>query len=86
MQMAVPEVMDISKEPAHILEMYGAKPGEESFANNCLLARRLSQQGVRFIQLFDWGWDSHGADKNAMRSTRLLKTSAANRSPRWRRS
>ena len=64
MQMAVPEVMDISKEPAHILEMYGAKIGEESFANNCLLARRLAQQGVRFIQLFDWGWDSHGADKN----------------------
>lgn len=64
MQMAVPEVMDISREPAHILEMYGAKIGEESFANNCLLARRLAQQGVRFIQLFDWGWDSHGADKN----------------------
>lgn len=64
MQMAVPEAMDITKEPAHVLEMYGAKPGEESFANNCLLARRLAQQGVRYIQLFDWGWDSHGADKN----------------------
>jgi arylsulfatase A-like enzyme len=44
--------------------MYGAEPGKESFANNCLLARRLAQQGVRFIQLYDWGWDSHGAGKN----------------------
>lgn len=64
MQTAVPEAMDISKEPAHIHEMYGAQPGKESFANNCLLARRLAQQGVRYIQLFDWGWDSHGAAKN----------------------
>ncbi len=64
MQMAVPEVMDISDEPEHVRKMYGAKPGEESFANNCLLARRLAEKGVRYIQLFDWGWDSHGADKN----------------------
>ena len=64
MQTAVPEVMDISKEPKHIVEMYGAEPGKESFANNCLLARRLAQQGVRYIQLFDWGWDSHGTNKN----------------------
>lgn len=63
MQTAVPEVMDISNEPKHIQEMYGAEPGKESFANNCLLARRLAQEGVRFIQLFDWGWDSHGAAK-----------------------
>lgn len=63
MQNAVPEAMDISNEPAHVLESYGASVGKESFANNCLLARRLAQQGVRFIQLFDWGWDSHGADK-----------------------
>src|SRR5690606_29350770 len=62
MQMAVPEVMDISKEPKHIHEMYGTEPGKESFANNCLLARRLAESGVRYIQLFDWGWDSHGAD------------------------
>lgn len=61
MQTAVPEVMDITSEPAHILQMYGAEPGKESFANNCLLARRLAEQGVRYIQLFDWGWDSHGA-------------------------
>ena len=64
MQTAVPEVMDISQEPQHIHELYGTQPGKESFANNCLLARRLAEQGVRFIQLFDWGWDSHGADKN----------------------
>jgi len=63
MQTAVPEVMNISNEPEHMLKMYGAKPGEESFANNCLLARRLAEKGVRYIQLFDWGWDSHGAAK-----------------------
>jgi hypothetical protein len=60
MQMSVPEVMDISKEPAHLIEAYGAEPGAGSFANNCLLARRLVEQGVRFVQLFDWGWDFHG--------------------------
>jgi hypothetical protein len=60
MQMSVPEVMDISKEKPETLEMYGAKPGEASFANNCLLARRLVEKGVRFVQLFDWGWDMHG--------------------------
>jgi hypothetical protein len=60
MQMEVPEVMDISKEPKHILEMYGAQPGAGSFANNCLLARRLIESGVRYVQLFDWGWDCHG--------------------------
>jgi hypothetical protein len=60
MQVAVPEVMDISREPARILDMYGAKPGQSSFANNCLLARRLVEQGVRYVQLHDWGWDFHG--------------------------
>lgn len=64
MQTAVPEVMDIRGEPKHVHEMYGTSPGKESFANNCLLARRLAERDVRFIQLFDWGWDSHGADKN----------------------
>jgi len=62
MQMAVPEVMDIAKEPAHVLETYGAQPGESSFANNCLLARRLIENDVRFVQLFDWGWDFHGTN------------------------
>lgn len=64
MQMSVPEVMDISKEPAYIHEMYGTQPGKESFANNALLARKLVENGVRFVQLFDWGWDSHGTDAN----------------------
>ena len=60
MQTAVPEVMDISKESKETIEAYGAQPGGASFANNCLLARRLVQKGVRFVQLFDWGWDFHG--------------------------
>ncbi|MBD0830915.1 DUF1501 domain-containing protein [Aestuariibaculum sediminum] len=63
MQLSVPEVTDISKEPDYIREMYGAKQGEASFANNCLLARRLVEQGVRFVQLYDWGWDMHGTNK-----------------------
>ena len=62
MQMSVPEVMDITRESAATIESYGAKPGEASFANNCLLARRLVEQGVRFVQLFDWGWDFHGTN------------------------
>jgi hypothetical protein len=60
MQVSVPEVMDISKERPETLEAYGAEPGEASFGNNCLLARRLVEKGVRFVQLFDWGWDFHG--------------------------
>jgi hypothetical protein len=79
MQVAVPEAMDISKEPQHILDLYGARPGyvspaetaddpriiykgdDPTFANNCLLARRLIENGVRFVQLYDWGWDHHGS-------------------------
>lgn len=79
MQMSVPEVMDISREPQHVLDLYGAQPGHVSvsesaddprplykgddptFANNCLLARRLVEKGVRFVQLYDWGWDHHGS-------------------------
>jgi hypothetical protein len=64
MQAAVPEVFDINKEPQHIRDLYGAKPGEASFANNCLLARRLVENGVRYVQLFDWGWDMHGTGKD----------------------
>jgi uncharacterized protein (DUF1501 family) len=59
MQTAVPEVMDISREPAAVLEAYGAQPGEASFANNCLLARRLVEQGVPFIEVDLGGWDNH---------------------------
>jgi hypothetical protein len=60
MQVSVPEVMDISREPKQVLDAYGAQPGAGSLANNILLARRLVEQGVRFVQLFDWGWDFHG--------------------------
>ena len=62
MQTSVPEVMDISREPKHVLEAYGATPGGASLANNILLARRLVEQGVRFVHLFDWGWDFHGTN------------------------
>ena len=62
MQTSVPDVMDISKESPATLEAYGAQPGDASFANNCLLARRLAEQGVRFVHLFDWGWDFHGTN------------------------
>ena len=60
MQASTPELMDLSQEPAHVLEMYGAKPGKPSFANNCILARRLVERGVRFVELFHESWDQHG--------------------------
>jgi len=62
MQASVPDVMDIAKEPKHVLEAYGATPGGASLANNILLARRLVEEGVRFVHLFDWGWDFHGTN------------------------
>jgi hypothetical protein len=61
MQSSVPELTNISGEPAAIHEMYGTEPGKVSFANNCLLARRLIERGVRFVQLYHRGWDTHGA-------------------------
>ena len=60
MQSSAPELMDISREPKPILQMYGAEPGKPSFANNCLLARRLVERGVRFVELFHEAWDQHG--------------------------
>jgi hypothetical protein len=60
MQMSVPELVDMSDEPQHILDMYGATPGDGSYASNCLLARRLAERGVRFIHLYHRGWDHHG--------------------------
>jgi uncharacterized protein (DUF1501 family) len=63
MQTAVPDVMDISQESQKTLEDYGATLGGSSLANNCLLARRLVESGVRFVQLFDWGWDFHGTQE-----------------------
>jgi hypothetical protein len=60
MQLAAPDVVDLSKEPQNVLDMYGAKPGESSFANSVLLARRLVENGVRFVQIFHEAWDQHG--------------------------
>jgi hypothetical protein len=66
MQASVPELMTISQEPASVLELYGCKPGDGSFASNCLLARRLAERGVRFIQLYHKDWDHHGAVKQGI--------------------
>ena len=78
MQTSVPELMDISSEPDHILELYGLKNlkgtrgGDGSFASNCLLARRLAERGVRFIQLYHRGWDHHGGIKDGIQFTANL--------------
>ena len=61
MQESAPELMDVSREPRHVLDMYGAEPGKPSFANNCILARRLVERGVRFVELFHESWDQHGS-------------------------
>ncbi len=66
MQASVPDLMDVSAEPQNILDLYGAKPGDGSFASNCLLARRLAERGTRFIQLYHRSWDHHGDIKNKM--------------------
>ena len=66
MQMSVPDLVDMSDEPKHILDMYGATPGDGSYASNCLLARRLAERGVRFIHLYHRGWDHHGGLVNYM--------------------
>jgi hypothetical protein len=63
MQTSVPELTDISREPESVRQMYGVEPGKRSFANNCLLARRLVERGVRFVQLYHRGWDNHGTSK-----------------------
>ena len=65
-QTSIPELMDFSNEPKHILDMYGAKPGDGSYATNCLLARRLAERGSRFIHLYHRGWDHHGGLENYM--------------------
>jgi hypothetical protein len=72
MQASVPGLMDVSNEPKHVLDMYGATPGDGSFASNCLLARRLAEQGVRFIHLYHRGWDHHGGVKNGVEKTANL--------------
>jgi hypothetical protein len=60
MQLSAPELMDIAQEPKHVLDLYGAVPGKPSFANTCLLARRLLERGVRFVEIFHESWDQHG--------------------------
>jgi hypothetical protein len=67
MQAHAPEVMDLSREPRHVLDLYGVQPGESSFAANCLLARRLVERGVRFVQLYHEAWDQHGNLKNDLK-------------------
>lgn len=64
MQITAPEVMNIEDEPQHIKDMYGIGDGSHPFAKNVLLARKLVEKGVRFVQLFDWGWDSHGTGED----------------------
>jgi uncharacterized protein DUF1501 len=77
MQTSVPELMDIAKEPKEVLEMYGAEPGKGSFANNCLLARRLAERGVRFIQLVHRDWDHHGDLPNQIKTQAKLTDQAS---------
>lgn len=60
MQASAPEAINISREPEHILKLYGAEPGKATFANTCLLARRLVERGVRFVEIFHEAWDQHG--------------------------
>src|SRR5881397_3768634 len=67
MQTSVPELTDTSQEPKHVLDLYGCAPGDGSFASNCLLARRLAERGVRFIQLYHKDWDHHGGVKEGVR-------------------
>ena len=69
MQTSVPDLMDVSKEPKEVLGLYGCKPGDGSFGSNCLLARRLAERGVRFIQLYHRGWDHHGSIKKGVVET-----------------
>jgi len=66
MQASVPDLVDVGKEPRKVLELYGCKPGDGSFASNCLLARRLAERGVRFIQLYHKDWDHHGGVKHGI--------------------
>jgi hypothetical protein len=64
MQTTAPEAMNIANEPQFVHDMYGSNPHKSSFANNALLARKLVERGVRFVQLFDWGWDTHGTSED----------------------
>ncbi len=67
MQASAPELMDLAAEPKHVLEAYGAEPGKSSFASSCLLARRLVERGVRFVEIFHEAWDQHGNLVNGLK-------------------
>jgi len=67
MQSSAPELMEFSAEPQHVLEAYGAEPGKSSFASSCLLARRLVERGVRFVEIFHEAWDQHGNLVNGLK-------------------
>jgi hypothetical protein len=77
MQTSVPELTDFSGEPQHILDLYGTKGSDGTFASNCLLARRLAERGVRFIQVYHRGWDHHGAVKQGTKTTGALVDQAS---------
>ncbi|MEO0531879.1 MAG: DUF1501 domain-containing protein, partial [Planctomycetota bacterium] len=78
MQLEASDAMSLADESPESLAAYGAEPGRASFANNCVLARRLAERGVRYVQLFDWGWDQHGVgaedsiDKGMVRKSREI--------------
>ena len=79
MQASVPELIDASREPQSVLDLYGCKPGDGSFAANCMLARRLAERGVRFIQLYHRDWDHHGGVKEGvqLKAAEVDRASAA---------
>ena len=77
MQMSVPDLIDFSDEPKHITDLYGTKGADGTFASNCLLARRLAERGVRFIQLYHRGWDHHGGIKEGVEHTAKLVDQAS---------
>ena len=77
MQTSVPGLVDISDEPQSVLDSYGTKGGDGTFAANCLLARRLAERGVRFIQLYHRGWDHHGGIKSGIKTTSGLVDQAS---------
>jgi hypothetical protein len=69
MQTSVPDLVDLSQEPQSVIDLYGTKGGDGTFAANCLLARRLAERGVRFIQLYHRDWDHHGGVKDQIKGT-----------------
>lgn len=77
MQTSVPELVDFSSEPQYIRDMYGTEGADGSFAANCLLARRMAERGVRFIQLYHRGWDHHGGIKGGVETTAKLVDQAS---------